>query len=334
MKKILMLTLAVAALGSLWAAPARAARIDREFHESFEVTTGARLELEHGDGDVTFSVWDRDVIQVDVVYRRDFSGVSLGRHGEFDVHFEQSGDTVRVLAREPDFRGIGVFARSESEYRYTIQAPSYVELDLNGEDGDVDIEGWRAPVSVRLDDGDLLLRDLEAERIRVHVEDGEVRAFGVRGDLDIRTDDGDVDLVDCEGGQARIDVMDGDVRIRRCRADLTLTADDGDVRITELAARVCDIRTEDGDLELDLVQQGVPDVQLRSDDGDLEVTFAAGLNAELEITNGDGYVRLDLPTAEITKGDHHVRGRVGSGADAGRIRISTADGSVTLRERG
>jgi hypothetical protein len=334
MKRILMLTLAASALGGLLGMPARAARVDREFHESFEVAPGTRLELEHGDGDVMFSVWDRDVIQVDVVYRMDFSGVSLGTRGEFDVRFEQSGDAVRVIGREPDFRGIGVFSRTESEYRYTIQAPSYVELDLSGEDGDVDIEGWRAPVSVRLDDGDLALRDLEAERIRVHIEDGEVRGFGVRGDIDISTDDGDVDLVDCEGGHARIDVVDGDVHIRRCRTDLTLTSDDGDVRISELAARVCDIRTEDGDLELDLVQQGSPDVQLRSDDGDLEVTFAAGLNAEIDITNGDGHVRLDLPSAEIIKGKHQIRGRVGSGPDPGRIRISTADGSVTVRERG
>lgn len=334
MKRILMLTLAVLVLGGLLGVPARAARIDRELHESFEVASGARLELEHGDGDVMFSVWDRDVIQVDVVYRMDFSGVSLGMRGEFDVHFEQIGDTVRVVGREPDFRGIGVFSRSESEYRYTIQAPSYVELDLNGEDGDVQIEGWRAPVSVRLDDGDLSLRDIEAERIRVHVEDGDVRAFGVRGDIDISTDDGNVDLVDCEGRQARIDVIDGDVHIRRCRTDLTLTSDDGDIRISELVARVCDIRTEDGDLELDLVQQGAPEVQIRSDDGDLDVTFAAGLNAELDISNGDGHVRLDLPTAEITKNEHHVLGRVGSGPNAGRIRISTADGGVTLRERG
>jgi len=104
------------------------------------------------------------------------------------------------------------------------------------------------------------------------------------------------------------------------------------VRIDRLEARLCDIRLEDGDLDLELVPSAAADVQLRSDDGNLTVTLAPGLNAELDVTHGDGRLRVELPAAGLSRSEHRLSGRVGSGSGAGRIRVSTEDGHVTLRQ--
>ena len=85
----------------------------------------------------------------------------------------------------------------EHEYTYTIMAPSYVVLDLDGDDGDIEITGWRGDIDCALDDGDVELADVENGRTRIGLEDGDVAVDGLIGELVVSGDDGDVVLTDC-----------------------------------------------------------------------------------------------------------------------------------------
>ncbi|MBD3348041.1 MAG: hypothetical protein GF400_02450, partial [Candidatus Eisenbacteria bacterium] len=84
-------TIALLALGlvALLCGQAAAVRIDRDFHESFDVEEGFRLLLRSGDGDVTITPWEKDAIDVTVRYLADINRVGLGDSPDFEVEFEE-----------------------------------------------------------------------------------------------------------------------------------------------------------------------------------------------------------------------------------------------------
>lgn len=308
--------------------PALAESIDKSFDESFEVTPGARLRLEHGDGDVEIRPWDRDEIAVSVRYRVETTKIGLGRIGDFDVTFDQRGDTVSVQGKEGSSGGVGIFARRHLEYHYRIQAPPWVVLDLEGDDGDVDIEGMTGRLTVHLDDGDLRLSEIDVDEARIRTEDGSVDVDAVRGSFDIESDDGDVEVRDCDCSRLRIDIADGDVEVDGGGGELVVRGDDGSVRVRDRGHGNVDVKTEDGRIVLRLISPGERSVHAESDDGDIEVWLDESIGAAFDIETDDGDVDIEIADASIQRGRHRVHGSFGDGrAD---LRLTTSDGSVSI----
>ncbi len=308
---------------------ASAKTIDREFHESFQVSPGARLELAHGDGDVEITRWDRDEIEVTVRYYAELKSGGLTSEPDFEVDFEQRGDTVRVIGREVGSKGIGFFFNRRHEYVYRIHAPDYVVLDTQGEDGDIEIRGWRASIGIALDDGDVRIEETQSESVKIEAEDGDIDVSDFKGSLEIRIDDGDVRVVDCDASRIEVRAEDGDVVLDKCRGDFEIAVDDGSVVVTRASVSRLDIRSADGDIDLELLSATNLDLSVDADDGDVSLTLGSGVSAAFTIDTDDGDIRVASPEWVLTRRDHRVTGEVG-GAQ-GRIRITTSDGNVTLR---
>jgi DUF4097 and DUF4098 domain-containing protein YvlB len=307
--------------------------VDREFHESFDVREGVRLDLRHGDGDVIVTPWDKDVIDVKVRYYADVTRLGFVDDPDFHVDFDQTGDVVRVVGREAIGSGVVFFqAVREHEYTYTISAPSYVTLEFEGDDGDVSITGWRGDIECSIDDGDVDLADLVNTSTRITTEDGNVSIERAAGEIVVTGADGDVVLTDCSASVARVSVQDGDVTARDCVGDFRVSVDDGDVTLDAITAETVRVSAEDGDIAIDLRGSGAVDLEADADDGDITVWLASELSYAFLITTDDGRVTVDVPTiAGFDQRDHVVSGEV-RGRE-GRVHLSTEDGNVVLRER-
>lgn len=321
--------LAAVAIG---VSPASAVTIDREYHETFDVRVGVRLDLRHDDGDVTITPWDRDVIDVRVRYLAEVKRVGFVNEPDFYVDFDQTDEVVRVIGREEIGSGVVFFQSiNEHEYTYTINAPSYVVLELSGDDGDVSIAGWRAEIECALDDGDVRIEDIENTITRIATEDGDTSIDGLAGELVVSSDDGDVSLTGCRVTTARVSVQDGDVVGTTCEGEFRVSTDDGDVSLDGLDSESVKISGEDGDIEVGLVGTGAVDIEIATDDGDITVSHAPGLAYAFVITTDDGGVRVNVPNvSEFEQEEHVVSGEVGGGE--GRVHLSTADGDIVLEE--
>ncbi|KPL00434.1 MAG: hypothetical protein AMJ91_04740 [candidate division Zixibacteria bacterium SM23_73_3] len=310
---------------------ATAREIKKDFHESFDVREGVVLHLKHGGGDVTITPWDKDVVDVEVHYRADSKLVGLGGKHDFDVEFRQNDDAIHVIGKEKSSSSIGFSYFKRYEYTYTIQAPKYLELNLEGDDGDVDIENWQGKIDCRLDDGDVDLQDIFSKRTRIRIADGDLEIDGIQGNLLVDGDDGDIVIAECKSQQCRIRLEDGDVTIKRSEGDFEIDVDDGDVELYQLRAGKLDIRTKDGDIDLDLLKSSEIDLDIIAEDGDVTVDLEVGISAIFSVDTDDGRIRVDLPDADLSRNRRHqVSGEIHGGK--GRIRIRTADGNVILRE--
>jgi len=321
----------------LFCGPGRAAaeEIDKNFHKSFPVKSGDALSLRFGDGKVTITPWDKDILDVTVRYKADIDivGVRLGGRDDFDVEFRQSGDTVYAIGREPSGAALGFYNERVHEYIYEIHSPRTLRLDLEGDDGDLSIEDWAAEVEVQIDDGDVRLKDIAGGRTVVRGEDGDVRIEKLAGDLEVTLDDGDLTLVACDLRSCRVQSEDGDMTARQCGGSFDITTDDGHVILERIEAQGLNISTADGDIEVDLLAGPKLDGELRTDDGDIQVDFEKGLPVSFEATADDSdSIRVDLEDMENFREDRRSKsGSINGGM--GRLKILTADGDVTIRER-
>jgi DUF4097 and DUF4098 domain-containing protein YvlB len=312
------------------AIPSAAQTVERQFHETFAVQEGMSLRLRNGDGDVTIRPWDRDELEVDVYYRAEPGFLGFGRPANFTVDFAQTDDRIVVTSREPG-QDTGFFDARVEEYTYTIQAPAYLVLELRGDDGDVDIRNWNAPLDIGIDDGDLTIEGISTNRITIRKEDGDLFGRGIEGELFVTSDDGDVVITDALMTRATIRMEDGDLEMSDSEGSLDVVTDDGSIRLQSLVSDDLDIRTEDGDIWIALVGGNPPDVDLESDDGSIELGVGPGVSAEFSINTEDGDVRVDLPEADgVEIGESRATGSLRGGT--GSIRMRSADGRVVLRE--
>ncbi|NIN01529.1 MAG: DUF4097 family beta strand repeat protein [candidate division Zixibacteria bacterium] len=313
------------------ATPAGAEKISKDFHKSFDVKEGVTLHVKHGDGDVTITPWDKDVVDVEVRYRAEVKSVGIGGKLYFDVEFRQTKDAIYVTGKERSSGSIGFRSVKKYEHIYSIRAPMYVELDLEGEDGDVTIERWQGKIYCDLEDGDVELESISSPSTQIRLEDGDVRIDGLQGDLSVRGEDGDVAIMDSRSKQCRIDLEDGDITITNSEGDFEIAASDGDVTLNQVRASMLDISVEDGDIEVDLLRVDNIDVDITADDGNVKVGLEQGMSAAFSIDTDEGRIRTDLPDANFSgKKRHRVSGEMHGGD--GRLRIRTLDGNVVLRE--
>lgn len=310
--------------------PIAAEEISRDYHETFAVRQGTRLVLEHGDGDVEISPWAEDKLQVDVRYRAHASNIGWSKKTDFKVEFSQDGDTISVVAHEPKQINVGVSTYRENEYRFTINAPSYLELYLEGEDGDVEIDDWNGAIRLRLEDGDVEMSNIDSARTEVILEDGDLEIDGIRGDIDIRSEDGDIEIFDCFSEHGRIEAEDGDITVDRCEGSFEIAVSDGDADFMELTARDMDIRSGDGTVKLSLLPSDALDLEVRVGDGDVEVDLDREMSAAFELETRDGRIRLMADDVSNLQQDRRrTAGQIGGGS--GSIYVRTVDGNVTLR---
>jgi len=293
-KSILVLLMCAWAVA---ASPAGAKLIDKTFHQTFAVKEGDRLVLEHGDGNVSVTAWDRDEIDVEVRFHAEVKRIGIGSYPDFEVEFGQKDGTVTVREKRRGGVTIGLLHYSSMErYSYVVKAPAYIALQTSGEDGDVGIEGWRGQIECHLEDGDLEIDRSSIPEGRLSLEDGDVTVSDSEGDFGVQ-------------------VSDGSVSFRRVSS--------GNLRV----------RTEDGDVDLELAPRGSIDWDVQSGDGDVTLQFGQGASAAYKIDTEDGRIRLDLPDAAFgLKHADSAEGKIGGGQ--GRIRIRTEDGDVEVAQLG
>ncbi len=310
--------------------PAGARTIDRRFHKTYKDIKEAILHLKHGDGDVTITPWNRDAIDIVVVYRARLTG--SGADETFEVEFERRNNRITVTGREPSFRW-GLFSSQKIyEYTYTIKAPSNTQLVLDGTDGDVRIRAWRETIEINGVDGDIRLNDVVAPSVFISVTDGDCFLKDISAKLTVYLEDGDVDINGIESSSCSIRAKDGDIHIVHASGVFRLECVDGDINLHNAYAERLDARAIDGDLDIDLRSFRDTRADLKTVDGDIKVTLERGFSAKLTLSTRDGTVNTRLSKVDYEeRRKDFFSGSLHGGN--GLIRVQTVDGDILVIER-
>ncbi|MCB0281370.1 MAG: DUF4097 family beta strand repeat protein [Calditrichae bacterium] len=303
--------------------------LKKDFSHTFNVSDGAILILENGDGNVNIKTWEKDQIQVDVVYHAQIKSSSQTDIDKFDIEFSQNGNKVYVIERNKRKLVLGYFSINYIDYRYDIFVPSYTKVDIQADDGDIVINDLKANVRIKGDDGKIELKNIFESKMNLHTQDGRINLENVSGILNIKSDDGDVFINDISVSEAEISGSDGKVKIKNSRGDFYITTDDGDVTLDKITSHVLDVRTQDGDIDVRFAGRDNVDISLSTNDGRVNLDLDNPISAAFSIENDDGHIRFNLDDADISRDSKHLlKGNLGNGE--GRLKIRTSDGSVSV----
>jgi DUF4097 and DUF4098 domain-containing protein YvlB len=302
--------------------------IKKNFHKTFPAEQGGKIHLEHGDGDVTIRPWSEPIIDVQIRYEMSESGFRLGGERDFDVDFKQRGKDLYIVGREKHGNGLVLISPTHRIYTFEIHAPEWIDLELEGDDGEISIEGWQGEISLHGDDGRVDLREIENESIEIRTQDGDVMLRDCRSRLQIYGDDADVELVDVQV-DCRIRLQDGDIMIRDGRGPFNIQTDDGDCILDRLESKQVSIRTSDGDIELSVENEQSPDIYITTDDGAVRLGLPKEVSVNVNVNTDDGRISVAMPGLDVRdKQRNHFSADMGDGK--GRIRINTEDGDVSI----
>ena len=304
--------------------------IKKDFHESFEVKSGDILFLTHGDGDVTVSSWDKDIVEIEVYFSANVFGVGNDEY-DFDITFKQRKNEIEVIENFKSSHRFGIKGITINRYEYMIKTPKFLILNLDGDDGNVDIQDMAANIECHLSDGDIEINHVSADLIKLDLEDGSLKINDIKGWLDINMDDGDIRIIDYQGETCNVDMEDGQLDMDRISGSFDIGSDDGDIELHHIQANDLNVSTNDGDIYIDLEESENPDMVIKADDGKVIIDFNREISAKIEIETDDGSIDTNIsnPNYEKKKRNYY-NGEINGGN--GKIRIRTNDGDVVLRE--
>ena len=300
-----------------------------DFSHTFQVKKGASLKLKNGDGQVNISTWDKDEIKVDVFYHVNSKSSREDDDKVFDVEFRESGDRIFVTGKERNKVHFGFFSIQYIDYRYEISLPAYVNIDVDGDDGDVKIEDLEGNIQMRIDDGDVHLNNIANEFTEIKIKDGDVNINSLKGILYIRADDGNVTLANIETKEGEVSTSDGRIRIRDGKGDFFVDSDDGDISLVNIAGEKLDVKTQDGDVDVLFSGEGEVSIAINSNDGSVDVELDKNISAQFSIETDDGRIRFDVANSDISRESRkYITGDIGEGD--GKLKVRTNDGPITI----
>lgn len=277
------------------AAPAHA---QRGYDWSGEMSPGAILRVYTHSGTVT-------VRQASGRSARIHAVTENAGNGEIRYVADRSGGGVRVCAlrdgAECNDNGIRggdrnwrPWRNSRAKANFTVEVPRGVVVRVSSGNGDVTVDGATADVHAASGNGDVRV-GAGADEVHSSSGNGTVLVDGARGP------------VHASSGNGRVNV----------------TTASGPVNAS----------TGNGRVEVAIASRASGDMEFSSGNGSITLTLPDDFGAQVEASTGNGSFQTDFPMQiQGRMSNHRVSGTIGRGGS--RLRLSTGNGTITLRRAG
>jgi len=149
--------------------------------------------------------------------------------------------------------------------------------------------------------------------------------------LSLSTTNGDVSVANTVG-DINAGTTNGDVEMTGTTGTASVSTTNGRLNVAVHYGGI-DGKTTNGTVDCDVAALGpTENVGLETTNGNVTLLLPADVSAEIDATNTNGLITIyDFTVIYESQTEHHLRGRIGSGASS--ITITTTNGAVTVRRR-
>jgi Putative adhesin len=144
-----------------------------EFHQTYPLAAGGRIELDNINGAVHITAWDRNEVKVDAVK---YAGTKE-RLDEAKIEVEAGSDSVSIRTKYPNHdRTFNGGWNDPAGVEYTLMVPRAARLDeIKLINGQLDIHGVAAEVRASCINGRMLAEGLQG-RVKLETINGRMEA--------------------------------------------------------------------------------------------------------------------------------------------------------------
>lgn len=152
--------------------------LTEEFHQTYALTAGGRVELDNINGDVHISSWDRNEVKVDALKYAD----TKERLDEAKIEIDPRNDSISIRTKYPDHNNTWNWGshNNPAGVEYTLTVPRGARLDeIKLINGALSVAGVRGEVNASCING----------RLEAHNLAGRAHLLTINGHLDARFDE-------------------------------------------------------------------------------------------------------------------------------------------------
>jgi hypothetical protein len=273
----------------------------RDFHYSYPLKSGGRLDVETFNGSVEIAAWDQDVI--------DISGTKYGPTQEaadaLPVRIEHRIDAAEIrVAPLGDWRG-------RQGASLVIRVPRGVVLGhVLSSNGSIRTSEGVGPSRLKTSNAKVEVRDFKGN-LNIQTSNGEIELNGIDGDVVARTSNARID-VDRVTGEVDVTSSNGSIHAEAGR-------NDGRVRA----------ETSNGSIELTIPAHYRGDLRAHTSNAAITVNVPGDLNARVMARTSNAHIQSDFEVrAEGEFDKNHLEGRIGAGG--GLLELTTSNGGIRL----
>lgn len=266
--------------------------------------------------------------KVEVAAERDTAGEKLLVHA--------------VIPKMPNGIGISV--------NFKVKVPASLSVKANSSDGNIAVEGIKAPVDSKTSDGNIALKDCEGT-INVITSDGNLALENCAGLINAKTSDGNIAFTGCKGmaaadkdsltaitsdgqiafvnciGAMNAKTSDGNISTQKNKGPVHAVTSDGSISIQDADTQVI-AETSEGSIVVSFSTSPEKECSFKNGEGSITVTLPANSKLTLNLDAGEGKVNLDRNIFTGKLEEHRADGTINGGGVA--LHANTGEGNITI----
>jgi DUF4097 and DUF4098 domain-containing protein YvlB len=272
-----------------------------DFHYSYPLSAGGRIELEGFNGSVDITGWDKDLVEIDGTK---YAG-SEERMKEIKIDIVPAADSIVIRTTRPldRFGNAGV--------KYSLHVPRHVEL-----------------ASIVSTNGAIRVESIEGHA-RLKTSNGGIHANGIHGSLDAQTSNGPVELSDVIG-DATVRTSNGSVHADVKKGSFDTHTSNGSITVRLLEADSRPVRLESSNGHIEVTMDAAREVHADTSNSSITVRMPGSIGARVDAHTSNAPITSDFDVSVhggmISK--HRLEGTIGSGGPL--LDLGTTNGGIKL----
>ncbi len=261
-------------------------RYREDFHFSYPLNAGGRIELEGFNGSVDIVGWDKDLVEIDGTK---YAGTEE-RMKQIKIDISPSADSIMIRTSHPAER----FGNAGA--KYSLHVPRHAEL-----------------ASISTSNGPIRAENIE-NRARLKTSNGGIHASGIRGSLDAQTSNGGVDISDM-AGDATIRTSNGSVHAEVKKGSFDAHTTNGSITARLLEADTRPVRLQSSNGHIEVTMDAAREIHADTSNSSITVRMPGSMGATVNAHTSNASISSDFDVSvhggRLTK--HSLEGTIGSG---------------------
>ncbi len=284
-------------------------RYESDFHYSYALNPGGRLEVENFNGAIEILGWDQARCEV--------NGTKYASTAEMrdriKIEVNQTGNLIyaRTVRPSGDFHG-------NMGARYVIHVPRKTELSrISSSNGPIHVEDTEGHAELTTSNGHVRVESLTG-MLTVHTSNGPVTVENVSGVMNLRTSNGAI------RAQHVVDGIDASTS----NGSITAQFDDK----APVTGTPLKFETNNGRIDITMPTPPKSEIRARTSNSSITLRLPSNATAKVRMETTHGEVRSDFLSSDTPAEKHHGRQSleetIGSGGPL--IDLHTSNGSIRL----
>lgn len=280
-----------------------------DFHYSYSLNPGGRLEVENFNGTVEITGWDQN--RCEITGSKSASTVEMRDRIKIEVQQSPGGIYVRSVRPDGDFHGsMGV--------HYVIRVPRKTELNrIISSNGSLHVEQIEGRVELKTTNGQVRVEALNGA-LNAHTSNGSVTAENVTGEMLLHTSNGPI----------LADRVTAGVEASTSNGSITAHFDEAAAG----APAFSKFETSNGKIDITMPTPPKSEIRAHTSNSSITLRLPASAAAKIRMATSHGRVRSDFE-AQNAQAEHHGRQQtleetLGGGGPL--IDLHTTNGSIQV----